>query len=177
MRKTVALTGFMGSGKTTLGRTAAEAFGLTFLDTDEEIEKKEGMPIPEIFRLKGEAYFRKTESEVLAECSGKPGCVLSLGGGAVKSPENRRILKESGVLTVYLKASPERLCGRLKEDTGRPLLAGTYGQARRERIEKLLSEREEAYTSAADLVFDEDGFPEEDLAEAFIRFLGNAGTE
>ncbi len=177
MKKTIALTGFMGSGKTTLGKQAAEALQLIFLDTDEEIVRREGMSVPEIFRRKGEAGFRAVESEVLKELALRPGLMLSLGGGAVKSPENRRILKESGVLTVYLKASPDTLYERLKDDTDRPLLREAHGPKRRKLIETLLSEREEAYRQAAGAVFDEEGIPAEKMAEAFIRFLAKALVE
>ena len=141
--RNIVLTGFMGSGKTTVGKCLAEKYSLAFADTDREIEAREGMKISEIFARKGEARFRAAEREVIREFSSRSGWVLSLGGGAVLSEENRALLKENGLL-IYLKTSPETVIQRVGNDPDRPLL---YGKSEAE-IRALSASREAAYRDA-----------------------------
>lgn len=143
----IALTGFMGTGKSTVGRMLARELGLKFLDIDDLIEKEAGMPVKEIFRVRGEASFRRTESEViekLSEGSFGDGIVLSTGGGAVVDPLNRKRLKQWGAL-VCLRASVDEILRRVGGRDDRPLLSGPD---RRETVERLMAEREEAYSDA-----------------------------
>ncbi|AEB12279.1 Shikimate kinase [Marinithermus hydrothermalis DSM 14884] len=141
----VALTGFMGVGKTRIGRELAQELMLHFIDLDRYIERETGLSIPDIFRYLGEATFRRLEAEAVAEVASKPYLVVALGGGTFVNPENRRILLARGPV-VALWASPETIYERVRRRPGkRPLLAG---EAPLERIRKLLAEREAAYREA-----------------------------
>ena len=117
----VFLVGLMGAGKSTVGRILARRLGKRFVDTDHEIEKRNGVTIPVIFEIEGEAGFRKREQEVLTDLAQEPDLVLSTGGGIVLRPENREVLREQGFV-VYLSARPELLAERTRHDRSRPLL-------------------------------------------------------
>jgi len=153
-RDNVILIGFMGSGKSTTGISLSYKLQRTLADTDKMIEKQEGRPISEIFATKGEAYFRKKETELLRELKkSDTRQIFSVGGGTPLRRENRELLRELGTV-VYLKVSPEAAWERLKGDTTRPLL---QGENPREKIEALLKERESLYREAADIVVSTDG--------------------
>jgi shikimate kinase len=171
--RNVYLIGFMGAGKSTVGRILGEALGMEFLDTDQLVVERAGLPIPEIFSRFGEKYFRELEREVIDEIAGKRGLVVALGGGAPMDDENWRRLRGSGV-TVYLRESPEVLAERLADDDTRPLLVGHSGEARKERIRSLLASREPRYLEA-DVVVECRGRRPEDIAAEIIRRLGDAG--
>ncbi len=153
--KNIVLMGFMGSGKTTLGRELACRMKTTVEDTDRLIEKREGMKISEIFSRYGEDYFRRAETKLLSELaeSGEGPAVYSLGGGTPVNPENRKLLKRLGTV-VWLDIRPETVYERLKGDTTRPLLqcADPLG-----RIRELIEERKSAYSECADLIVNVDG--------------------
>lgn len=121
----VYLVGYMGVGKSTLGKKLARHLNITFLDLDELIESDLGMRIPEVFRQKGENFFRAREQEILEnQVRSKASFVLATGGGAVLAEETMTRLKESGVV-VWLKMSPKMLASRLEQSKGsRPLLEG-----------------------------------------------------
>jgi shikimate kinase len=126
----VVLTGFMGSGKTTVGHLLAERLGWTFHDLDDEIERRTGMTVPQIFAEKGEEAFRRQESAALASLLGKQHMVLALGGGAPETFANQLMLEQTPhTAVVYLAAPLETLvarCERQAEDreaTARPLLS------------------------------------------------------
>lgn len=121
-KRSIALCGFMGSGKTTVGRKVARLTGLPFIDLDRYIEAQEGMTIPEIFAQHGEPYFRDLETKYVTEISEREeGCVLSLGGGTVLRPENVEIIKRSGLL-ILLDTPFFRIVKNLSHSTNRPLL-------------------------------------------------------
>lgn len=147
--KNIVLIGFMGTGKTEVGKELAERLGYGFIDTDELIEKKSGISISEIFDRYGEPYFRDIESEVIKDVSRKDKVVISTGGGAVIREENRENLKRKGIL-VCLTASPEIIHERTRSYDNRPLLKidDPY-----KRIKELLKERE-PYYSQADITID-----------------------
>ena len=148
----IIITGFMGTGKSVVGRALARRLSMKFLDTDNMIEAKAGMLIKEIFSAFGEPRFRELESEVLAELlSGErgEGFVLSTGGGIVIDPENRKRLAELGVV-VSLKASVESILERVSKSGERPLLNNAEPE---ETIERLTKERSPFYEEA-DLVID-----------------------
>ena len=152
--KHIILIGFMGAGKSTLGKLIANKLECTFVDTDNYIEKKEGRFILDIFADDGEEYFRCVETEVLkelAKCEEK--LVISLGGGTPLSEENREIIKSLGYV-IFLKLSGEEAFERLKEDSDRPLLKVDNPK---ERIDALLAIRNPIYESVADYVLVEDG--------------------
>lgn len=115
------LVGLMGAGKSTVGRILARRLGKRFVDTDHEIEKRNGVIIPVIFEIEGEDGFRRREQEVLADLAQEKDLVLSTGGGIVLKPENREVLRNHGFV-VYLNARPELLAERTKHDRTRPLL-------------------------------------------------------
>jgi shikimate kinase len=140
----------MGAGKTTVGRQLAKRLQRRFLDSDQEIEARTGVRIPLIFEIEGEAGFRRRETQVLAELSRERDLVLATGGGAVLAPENRRVLRDSGVV-VYLHALPEILFERTRHDRNRPLLQveDPLGKLR-----DLYQQRDPIYREVAHLVLD-----------------------
>ena len=145
------LIGFMGSGKSAVGRLLADELGWSFADIDEDIEKAQGVSIAEIFDTRGEQEFRVLEREAVrkrvreVEC-GKP-MVLALGGGAFVDPENRKVLHERGV-TIWLDCPFPRICQRLTSDferdgqTNRPLARDP------DKFRQLFDDRREAYSQA-----------------------------
>src|SRR5690349_9770471 len=120
MIKNIYLTGFMGSGKSTIGQILAAKLNRRFLDTDALIEARTGKPIKTLFKSKGETYFRALESQVLRELSQKDNLVVSLGGGAILAPQNRDILRLGE--WVFLHVPMSVIKNRLKNDKSRPLL-------------------------------------------------------
>ena len=165
----IALTGFMGTGKSTVGRRLARDLGLKFLDIDDLIEKEAGMSVKEIFGTLGEASFRRTESEVIVKLrqgSFGSGIVLSTGGGAVADPVNRKRLRQWGVL-VCLTASVDEILRRVGGRDDRPLLSGPD---RRGTAERLLAERREAYAEA-DFTVDTTSAGIEEVVERIKGFL------
>ncbi len=149
----VFLTGFMGSGKSTIGPRLSRKIGYIFVDMDAVIEKKNGISIPEIFKQRGEVYFRETETATLFELSAKKDrLVIALGGGALTNVECRRLVKERGVL-VYLQLAPEKIIERVGNDRGRPMLLTEEGRSMNElelseRVNALLRDREPHYLKA-----------------------------
>lgn len=115
------LVGMPGAGKSSVGRQLARRLNVAFWDSDAVIEQRIGCTIREFFDQQGEAAFRDLEAEVIRElCTGED-CVLATGGGSVLRPENRAVLHANGTV-MYLRASPDQLYRRLKNDTKRPLL-------------------------------------------------------
>lgn len=142
------LIGYMGSGKSTVGKKAAKAFGFRFIDTDVCIEEQEGCTISELFAKKGEAYFRDRETELIRSLLSEPkGMVVATGGGLPMRPENAAILKQLGTV-IYLKAGQDTLVDRLTGDTQRPLLSD--GDLRG-KIKSMLEIRGPVYESTADV--------------------------
>ncbi|MFN4153462.1 MAG: shikimate kinase [Paracoccaceae bacterium] len=121
LKKTVAMVGMMGAGKTAVGTALAQALGVAFLDSDEEITRAANRSIAEIFERDGEPFFRARESEVLARLLRGPPCVLSTGGGAYLAEGNRRLISEVGV-AVWLRADLDLLWNRVRHKATRPLL-------------------------------------------------------
>lgn len=146
MKNNWILIGYMGCGKSTVGRRLSEAFNQEFVDTDALIEQSQEMTISEIFKQKGENYFRNLETELLRKLLEKDGeYVISVGGGLPLREENRRLLQELGQV-IYLKAVPDTIYNRIKGDVTRPLLQTDNPKAR---IIEMLGEREEKYLAAA----------------------------
>lgn len=144
----VILIGMMGSGKTTVGRLLAKQLGKTFIDSDEEIQRRTGVTIPHIFDVEGEAGFRQRESAVLEDLSVRGDLVLATGGGAILSTHNRAVLKASGTV-VYLKSSVHDLWQRTRHDTNRPLLQTADPRAK---LQELFEQRDPLYAEIADIV-------------------------
>ncbi len=160
-KKIFYLTGFMGSGKSTMGPIIANTLGWDFYDLDSVIEEKESMKVSEIFESKGEQYFRNIETRQLSELSKKDMSIIALGGGTVTVEKNSEIIKNSGIL-IYLKISPETAYQRLKYKRDRPILTrdGTVNLDKIEFIGKLsrLMETRKSFYESADIIFEtEDG--------------------
>lgn len=144
----IVLMGFMGSGKTTLGRQVAGIMGYTFIDLDRFIETEEKRTISDIFNKEGEAAFRKTEEIALARILVHPRQVIAVGGGAPCQSCNMALIQEKA-LSVYLKVSGKELYRRLANSTtSRPLLSGKSEPEIRETISNLLAMRESYYLKA-----------------------------
>ena len=160
----VALTGFMGAGKSTVGRRLARILGLPFVDADAQIEREHGS-IAEIFARDGEAQFRRLESSVLERLASAGPQVIAVGGGAVLDPRNRRLLRRNGVI-VHLAISPQAAYRRVAHRSHRPMLGPRPDLAT---IEKLLAARRPAY-SDNDLEVTVDGRSPSALAHVIARW-------
>lgn len=145
--KNIILCGFMGCGKSTIGKILAKKTGTTFVDMDNYIEKKAGMSISEIFEKHGEDHFRDLEHQACIELSQTDNKIIAAGGGALTFDRNITALKENGTI-LFLDASYKAICIRLKNDTTRPLL---QCENRNEKIRELLEKRVPLYRKAADL--------------------------
>lgn len=169
--KNIILVGYMGCGKTTVGKNLARICEMAFLDTDELIEEQQGRTISEIFATDGEAVFRDMETQALKEMlkKKKEGFVISTGGGMPVREENRTLLKQLGKV-FYLKAEPETIYERVKGDTKRPLL---QCENPLNRIQEMLAQREPAYEETSHHVIAVDEKRQQELAE-YIREIGKA---
>lgn len=158
--KNIILVGFMGCGKTSVGKRLAQTLECDFLDTDELIEQEQGRTISDIFATDGEAAFRTMETECLRTLLGRAGdgFVLSVGGGLPVREENRALLKELGIV-ILLRVSPDVVYKRLRNDKTRPLL---QGKNPRGRITDLMNARKAYYEDAATHVVEagEKDFPQ-----------------
>ena len=144
------LVGLMGAGKTTVGRALAQRCGLRFVDSDHEIERREGCTIAELFARDGEAAFRDREAAVIDELTQLDGIVLATGGGAVLREASRAALHSRGSV-VYLRANPDELANRTRHDRSRPLLQGVDARAR---LRELFRARDPLYREVAHFVID-----------------------
>jgi len=160
----VAIVGYMGSGKTTVGRALARALGREFVDLDRAIVKRDGRGIPEIFAQEGEDWFRTLEYETLRDAlDGHPPSVVACGGGIVVRQDNRTLLRE--VATVFLREDTEVLYARTR-GPGRPLRAASP-----EEFEARYRERLPLYREVADLEVEVRGRPPAEVAGEVIRCL------
>ncbi len=171
MRHHLFLTGFMGSGKSTIGKSLAKQLGITFIDTDDIIEIELGMEIAEIFKIKGEDWFRQYEESTLKKIIKSANrSVISLGGGSLMSEKNLSLINSAGIL-IYVKSSPDQIWKRIKHSTRRPLLRNEGEAWSREmylqRIKELMKEREYGYQSAR-LIIDRNG---KDVNEVVTQLL------
>lgn len=150
--KSIVITGFMGTGKTTVGKRLSDEYNLKFIDTDELIEKKAGdKTVSEIFAEFGEPYFRNLEKDVIREIAEKKGAVIATGGGAIVDEENLAILRRSSFIIICLTARPDVILLRTRNEKGvRPLLNADNPLTN---IEELLKKRDDAY-SKADIIID-----------------------
>ena len=151
-KKNIVLTGFMGTGKTAVGRELARMLDMKLVDIDSEIEAEEGMKISEIFGRFGEQYFRDAETRVIRRISQGAGMIISTGGGAVLREENIELLRRNAAI-FCLAASPETILARTSGNTDRPLLQVEDPMSR---IRELLAYRRPFYEKAGDVI-DTDG--------------------
>lgn len=142
----IVLVGMMGAGKTTVGRMLARQLGKTFIDCDEEIQKRTGVKISHIFDVEGEEGFRLRESSVIQDLTKLDNIVLATGGGAVLKSDNRDELKKNGVV-IYLKSGVHDLWQRTRHDHNRPLLQTANPRAK---LQELFEQRDSLYAEVAD---------------------------
>ena len=146
------LTGFMGSGKSTIGPILANTLGFEYLDVDRHIEQQAKKQVAEIFSSEGEQVFRDLERRALLELTERDHCVVSLGGGTIANDENCRLVLQKGIL-VYLKLSPDEIIQRVQYRTDRPMLKDEHGNQLaqpelRNRVLDLMNRREKFYARA-----------------------------
>ncbi len=166
MKANIVLIGFMGAGKTAVGRQLSQRLNLKFADLDCLIEQKEKRQIAEIFSQEGEAYFRKIEKQMVKQVSQGQNQVIACGGGVVIEKENIENLKKAGAL-IYLRASPEVLFNRIKGQTHRPLLKV---DDQRKKIDELLKFRAALYTQA-DYTIDTSNLSVEDVVSKILEII------
>lgn len=168
MKTSIALIGFMGTGKTAAGRKLARKLGREFIELDALIEKKAGRSIPDIFRQDGEIAFRELEIEMTKEVAGGENAVIACGGGIVLNKINVDRLREKSIV-ICLTASPEVILRRTSKDTDeRPLLAVSD---RARQIEELLEFRQPFYERSADIIIDTSGLTVEAVIKQIIEKL------
>ncbi len=143
----IVLCGFMGCGKTSVGKQLSLKTGLNFIDTDRYIEKTSGLPVSEIFKIYGEAHFRNLEKICVKTVSTSASAIISTGGGVILDEKNIFYLKQNGKI-FYLDASVDIITSRLISDSTRPLIKNKNS------IKKLFFERKEKYLSSADFIID-----------------------
>lgn len=163
--KNIVLIGFMGAGKSTVASALRQAYGYEILEMDALIAQREGMSIPEIFKTRGEEYFRNAETALLVELQAQKNTVVSCGGGTPMRECNVREMKKIGPV-VLLTASPETILERVRDDHGRPLLEGHKDAAY---IENLLNQRLPKYRAAADITVATDGKSARDIAAEILE--------
>lgn len=159
------LVGFMGCGKSAIGRVLARMTYRRFMDTDALIVEREGMPISQIFEEKGEAYFRRVETEVLKKLTKEKKRIISCGGGVAMRIENVEEMRRGGHI-VLLSAKPETILKRVARDENRPLLKG---RKTIEGITELMEARLPHYQAAADITVATDDRSMEDIAAEICR--------
>lgn len=173
MKSNVVLIGFMGTGKTSIGKILASKLGCAFVDLDHKIEADHKMKIPEIFKKYGESHFRELEKQAVKEVSVRRGIVIATGGGTVKDSENMKLLKENGNV-ICLTADVDEIMFRTEREGDRPVLdkKGKDQGDRRAAIEKLLEERKEFYDKADYKVDTTDWSPLQ-IVEDICNYLKN----
>ena len=163
----IVLIGFMGTGKSTIARELAKTHQMNIVEMDEEIVRRRGKSIADIFKEEGEEYFRDLETALLKELQTKENQVISCGGGAVLREENVRVMKKNGCV-VLLTALPQTIYERVKNNTDRPILQGNMNV---EYIASLMEKRREKYEKASDIVIATDGKNVSQICEEMLQKL------
>ena len=159
----IILCGFMGAGKTAVGKALAKVMNYNFIDTDELIEKEQKITIKEIFEKNGEQYFRDLEHEVCKKIADMEKTIVSTGGGVMTYQRNCDAIKKGGKV-IFLDASFYVICERIGEDDTRPLFKD------KAKAENLYNERKEKYKAASDIVINGDMTVEKTVAEVLKLF-------
>lgn len=176
MNNSIVLMGFMGCGKTTVGKALSFHLHIPYIDLDDFIELREGSSIPEIFQKKGEAYFRKVETSLLkVVLENDVSNVVALGGGTPLKKENQKLLAHANAMVIYLKATPKTLWERLRNDNSRPLLLKAKGEEERKQlIETMLTEREPVYEACATAILAVDQQDPEQIVQRIQELISSA---
>lgn len=164
----IILCGFMGCGKSTIGRRAAQKLKLEFVDMDSFIEESAGMSVSEIFEKYGEEEFRRMETDAARKLSEGNNRIIATGGGAVLNPENVRLLKSNGVI-IMLQVSPDTVLYRLRNNTTRPLLQREDKEAA---VRELMKNRNPVYRQAASVIINAN-LPSAQVAVQVCHFAKN----
>ena len=162
----IVLAGFMGTGKTSVGKIVAIRLGWRFIDSDQLIAQREGMPIREIFAKRGEPYFRDIEGAIAQELAEQPVIVIATGGGMLVNESNRTVMSQHG-LVICLNAAPEVIMARVGRDKNRPLLQGDW--------QALLKARRPAYDAIPHQI-DTTGKTTNQVADEVIALWQQAST-
>ena len=163
--KNIVLTGFMATGKSSVGKDLAAKLNISFVDSDEFIEKKLNKKIKDIFKENGEQYFRQQETKAIEELSNLTSCVISCGGGVVLNKYNIDLLRKNGII-VNLYASAQEIYKRIAGNKDRPLLENTSLQ----KIQELMDCRKEFYANC-DIVIKTDNLSVEQITNLIISKL------
>ena len=168
LKEHIFLIGFMGCGKSTNAACLAEMTGAKQVEMDQMIVENEGMAIADIFKEKGEAYFRELETDLIKSFAGVEPAVISCGGGAVLKEENVRFMKACGKI-VLLTAEPETIYERVKDSTERPVLNGNMNVSY---IKDLMEKRRPKYEAAADVRVATDGKTAGEICGEILEICG-----
>ncbi|MEO7442468.1 MAG: shikimate kinase [Acidimicrobiales bacterium] len=167
----VLLIGMMGAGKSTVGRSLSHRLGCPYFDSDAQVQQRTGRTVPEIFATQGEAAFRAEEKRALAEAvAGDGPVVVSVAGGAVLDPDNRRLLGRSG-LVVWLRADVTTLAARVGSGDGRPLLGDDPAAS----LSRLDEQRGPLYAELADVVVDVDAMTPDEAVDFILEQVSCRG--
>ena len=170
--KNIVLTGFMGTGKSSVGRRLARRLGLKFVDTDDLITDQAGISIRAIFEQYGEQNFREVERQVVGRISGDTGLVIATGGGVVLNRENMEDLRRNGVI-ICLTASPEKIMERTGGKNNRPLL---NTEEREKKVREMLEYRRPFYADA-DLSIDTTSMDQHAVTEIILNYIKQAAKD
>lgn len=165
MQRNIILIGFMGTGKSTIGRNLSQTFGYPLIDTDHQIAEEQGRTIPQIFADEGEEAFRAMETTLLKSFSRHSGHIISTGGGIIGLAKNRALLHELGYV-VWLKASPAEILDRTARNSNRPLLNNDDPEGT---IRRLLRVRTPLYKETAHLCIETDNLNFDEVTAGIIE--------
>lgn len=169
--KNLSLIGFMGCGKSTIGKMLANDLNFLFIDTDKLIEYIFGLSINEIFEKYGENYFRIIESEVIKKIYNNKNCIFACGGGTFINKENIKIIRNNSFV-VYLSLSLEEAYERLKDSNDRPLLK-VKDEGLKQKIAQIMQQRQDIYDNNCDLKINVDEKSPNSLKEEILNYLKN----
>lgn len=167
MSNNIFLIGFMGSGKSTIGRFLQKELNMELVEMDARIVEEQGMSINDIFAEKGEDYFRDLESRLVLDLNNEGNTIVSCGGGVVIRPENVENMKKNGKI-VFLSATPDTIYERVKNSTERPILNGHMNV---EYIAGLMEKRRALYENAADIRIETDGKTRDEICKEIMDKL------
>ena len=165
MQRNIILIGFMGTGKSTIGRNLSQTFGYPLIDTDQLIVEQQGRSIPQIFEEDGEPAFRAMETDLLRSLFKHSGHIISTGGGIIVSADNRRLLQDLGYV-VWLRASPAEILNRTSRNSNRPLLNNDDPEGT---IRRLLDIRNPFYQETSHLCIETDQLNFDEVTTGIIE--------